>query len=137
MIFWLDDGIGNDVLTGGLGNDILLAGFGEDQLPGNESGDDIFSFYATGYFSIQNFDKSSNLVTFNPETTGVNDINDLLRVIFSIEDNNEGVMVHFEEKVASINFIGLHLSDLTVNMVFSRNNSTSNLRFRIIASRSR
>ena len=112
----IDGGIGNDVLTGGLGNDILMTGFGEDQLSGNE-GDDLFSFYATGYFTVQDFDKSSDLVTFNPETTGINDINDLLRVILSIEDNNEGVMVHFEEKVASINFIGLHSSDLTVNMV--------------------
>lgn len=112
----LDGGYGNDSLIGELGNDTLRAGFGLDDLTGGED-NDIFSFYAAGYFTVRDFDKLSDLLVFESETTGLNNIKELLVVITAIEDKSEGVTVDFVGNIASITLIGLHLGDLSVDMV--------------------
>lgn len=112
----LDGGYGNDSLIGELGNDTLRAGFGLDDLTGGED-NDTFSFYAAGNFTVRDFDKFSDLLAFESKTTGLNDIAGLLAVITFIEDKSEGVTVHFVEDIASIALIGLHLADLSPDMV--------------------
>ena len=112
----LDGDVGDDILTSGLGDDILHAGFGQDDLTGGE-GSDRFSFYAAGEFTVQDFDNSADLLIFETETTGINDFNELVSVISSVEDTSEGVVVHFVDDIASITLVGLQSSDLSADMV--------------------
>ena len=106
----------DDILTSGLGDDTLHAGFGQDNLTGGE-GSDRFSFYAAGEFTVQDFDNSADLLIFDTETTGINDFDELVSVISSVEDTSEGVVVHFVDDIASITLVGLQSSDLSADMV--------------------
>lgn len=112
----LDGGDGDDILVGGSGNDVLHAGVGLDDLTGG-GGNDSFSFYAAGDFTVQDFNKSVDLLVFESTTTGLHNIGDLVSVITSIEDNSESVTIHFIGDVASITLIGLHQDDLSGDMV--------------------
>lgn len=112
----LDGGVGDDVLIGGLGDDILYAGEGNDDLTGGADKDQ-FSFYAPGHFTVQDFDASADLLMFDSESTGLNNLDELSSVISSFEDTSEGVIVHFVDDVASITLIGLHSGDLSADMV--------------------
>ena len=112
----LDGDVGDDILTSGLGDDTLHAGFGQDNLTGGE-GSDRFSFYAAGEFTVQDFDNSADLLIFDTETTGINDFDELVSVISSVEDTSEGVVVHFVDDIASITLVGLQSSDLSADMV--------------------
>jgi hypothetical protein len=107
---------GDDVLIGGTGHDILHAGFGRDDLTGGE-GSDIFSFYAAGGFTVQDFDRSTDLLAIESGTTGLHDMEDLLAVISSIEDSNEGVIIRFINDIASVTLVGLDQSDLSASIV--------------------
>lgn len=112
----LDGGVGDDVLIGGLGDDILYAGEGNDDLTGGADKDQ-FSFYAPGHFTVQDFDALADLLMFDSESTGLNNLDELSSVISSFEDTGEGVIVHFVDDVASITLIGLHSGDLSADMV--------------------
>lgn len=112
----LDGGEGDDNLIGGLGDDVLNAGHGTDNLTGGE-GSDIFNFYAAGQFIIQDFDVSSDKLNFDAEEIGIESIEELLSVIESIEDTEEGVTVNFVDDIASITLVGLQSSDLSADMV--------------------
>lgn len=108
---------GSDILIGGAGHDVLHAGFGLDDLMGGEGGD-IFSFYAAGDFTIQDFDGSTDLLAIESGIiTGLHDMEDLLAVISSIEDSNEGVIVRFINDIASVTLVGLDQSDLSATIV--------------------
>lgn len=112
----VDGGAGDDVLIGELGDDILHAGEGNDDLTGGADNDQ-FSFYAAGNFTIQDFDTSADLLIFESESTGINDLDELMSVISSFEDTSEGVVIHFVDDVATITLIGLQSSDLSAEMV--------------------
>lgn len=94
----------------------LHAGFGRDDLTGGE-GSDIFSFYAAGDFTVQDFDRSTDLLAIESGTTGLHDMEDLLAVISSIEDSNEGVIIRFINDIASVTLVGLDQSDLSAGIV--------------------
>ena len=114
----LDGAEGDDNLIGGLGNDILRAGFGQDHLTGGE-GNNIFGFYAAGDFIVEDFDVLSDMLFFDSETTGLNNVEDLLNAISNIEDNKDGVVFEFEfgNGIASITLVGVNLEDLGVGML--------------------
>ncbi len=112
----LDGGEGDDNLIGGLGDDVLNAGHGTDNLTGG-GGSDIFNFYAAGQFIIHDFDVSSDKLNFDAEEIGIESIEELLSVIESIEDTEEGVTVNFVNDIASITLVGLQSSDLSADMV--------------------
>ncbi|MCB1985407.1 MAG: hypothetical protein H6936_00635 [Burkholderiales bacterium] len=112
----LDGGEGNDELFGNSGNDVLKIGFGHDEATGGE-GDDIFHFYAPGYFIIHDFDPLADLLVFDSEKTGLYTIHDLLSVVTHLEDKETGVIVHFVKELSSITLIGVHPEDLSVDML--------------------
>lgn len=87
-----------------------------DDLDGGE-GNDHFSFYATGDFTVSSFENNVDTLTFETEHTGLHNIDELLSVISSIEDTNDGVVIHFVNDVASITLVGLHMGDLSADMV--------------------
>jgi len=111
----IDGGKGNDILMGDSGNDLLKMGHGSDRSIGGE-GEDIFHFYAPGDFIVQDFDKTDDLLVFDSEETGLHSIQDLLAVIH-LEDNDQGVTLHFINDIASITLVGLYSENLSVSMV--------------------
>ena len=107
---------GSDTLIGGVGDDTLHAGLDQDDLTGGE-GSDRFSFYATGDFTVQDFDTAADKIVFESESTGINDLDTLLSSISNIEEATEGVVVHFVDDIASITLVGLQVADLSTDMV--------------------
>ena len=111
----IDGGIGNDILTGGLGNDILLAGFGEDQLSGNE-GNDIFGFYTTGHFEVQELNLVEDRIYFGVTQTGLSSIDEVNQMITAVNQREDGVEVEFGPE-ASIDLIGINFTEITAEMI--------------------
>lgn len=111
----LDGGDGNDTLFGDDGDDVLRAGFGNDILTGGAGFDD-FTFYAGGDFKVTDYNTSDDSLVFDSATTGLHDLNDLLRVITNISDTTEGVVIEFGQ-VATITLVGLTIADLNAGMV--------------------
>lgn len=112
----LEGGAGDDVLIGELGDDVLHAGEGNDDLTGGPDNDQ-FSFYAAGHFTVQDFDVSEDTLIFESDSTGIDNLEELVSVISSFEDTSEGVVVHFVDDIASITLIGLQSSDLSADIV--------------------
>lgn len=112
----LDGGAGDDVLIGELGDDVLHAGNGNDDLTGGADNDQ-FSFYAAGHFTVQDFDAQADLLIFESKSTGIDSLEELVLMISSFEDTNEGVVVHFVDDIASITLVGLQSGDLSADMV--------------------
>lgn len=116
----LDGQEGTDKLFGDAGNDTLRAGHGHDILQGG-SGNDIFGFYALGHFEIGDFTIGEDRLFFDAEKTGIESIEQLVSAITNIEQRTEGrssdgVLIEFGEN-ASIDLIGVNLSDITADMI--------------------
>lgn len=111
----LDGGDGDDSLFGDDGDDVLRAGFGNDVLTGGAGLDD-FTFYAGGDFKVTDYNTSDDSLVFDSATTGLHDLNELLRVITNISDTTEGVVIEFGQ-VATITLVGLTIADLNAGMV--------------------
>lgn len=107
----LDGGQGDDSLYGGSGDDVLWAGYGEDDLTGG-FGSDIFAIYAEGDFVIHDFSTSFDTLFFDPKTTGIYDMGDLLDAISDITEYQQGIVIDFYEH-ASITLVGLYCDDLS------------------------
>lgn len=106
----LDGGEGDDVLYGGSGNDLLWAGYGADDLIGG-TGSDIFAIYAGGAFIIQDFNTFYDALYFNPETTGIYNMDDLCNTISDIEEYDQGVVIDFYQGI-SITLVGIDYNEL-------------------------
>ncbi|SFP94819.1 Hemolysin-type calcium-binding repeat-containing protein [Nitrosomonas cryotolerans] len=111
----LDGQEGTDKLFGDAGNDILRAGHGHDILQGG-TGNDIFGFYALGHFEVQDFTIGEDRLFFDSEKTGINNLDQLVQLITSIDQRDDGVTVGFGPD-ASIDLIGINLNDITADMV--------------------
>ncbi|MDV6343418.1 hemolysin expression modulating protein [Nitrosomonas sp. Is37] len=111
----LDGQGGTDKLFGGAGDDILLAGDGHDQLTGG-SGSDTFGFYALGHFRVKDFTIGEDRLFFDSEKLGINSIEQLVPFITDIKERADGVTVEFGSE-ASIDLVGIHLNDITADMV--------------------
>jgi Ca2+-binding RTX toxin-like protein len=111
----LEGGDGNDTLFGDDGDDVLRAGFGKDILTGGAGFDD-FTFYASGDFKVTDYNTSDDSLVFDSATTGLHDLNELLRVITNISDTTEGVVIEFGQ-VATITLVGLTIADFNAGMV--------------------
>lgn len=111
----LESSYGDDILAGGDGDDVIRAGYGFDILTGG-LGQDDFIFYAAGHFRVTDYTTSDDDLVFDSATTGLHDLDDLLRVITNISDSAQGVVIEFG-LVASITLVGLSAEDLNTEMV--------------------
>lgn len=110
----LESSYGDDILAGGDGDDVIRAGYGFDILTGG-LGQDDFTFYAAGHFRVTDYNKSDDDLVFDSATTGLHDLDDLMRVITNISDTAGGVVIEFGQ-VASITLVGLTSIDLNADM---------------------
>lgn len=111
--------IGNSAdnqLRGGPGSDLLIGQIGNDVLEGG-SGSDIFGLSDIGHYRFQDFSPQHDMVCFDRDL-GLGRIEDLLPLITDISNTNEGAVVTFVNGIATINFVGLDVSQLTTDMVF-------------------
>lgn len=115
----LDGQQGTEKLFGGAGNDILRAGYGYDRSNGGP-GNDTFVFYAEGHFEVADFTIGEDRLFFDSTTLGITQLSELVPYITNIStisDNAKGGTRFDFGPNASIELVGIKLSDLTPDMI--------------------
>ncbi len=82
---------------------------------GNE-GSDIFGFYASGHFEVQDLNLSEDRIYFGVAQTGLSNIDEVKQLITAVNQREDGVEVEFGSD-ASINLIGINYVDITSEMI--------------------
>ncbi|UJP04739.1 MAG: M10 family metallopeptidase C-terminal domain-containing protein [Nitrosomonas sp.] len=99
---------GDDIIIGQLGNDILIGGDGAD----------IFGLSNVGHYTFQDFVPGIDKVAFDIQL-GMQNFEQLLPYIASINELGNDIRVNFIDDIASITFIGVlqQSTELSVNDV--------------------
>jgi len=124
----LDGQEGTDKLFGGPGNDILRAGHGHDQLYGDPDpqfggipGNDVFGFYALGFYRVHDFRPGEDKIFFDAEKTGIDSLEVLLGLISRVDDKgDDGFKILFgdpDNPVTWIDFVGVNVNQITADMI--------------------
>lgn len=100
-------------ITGGQGADTLVGGGGSDTLVGG-AGSDTFGFASNGNFRIGDFNVKEDKFAFNLE--GVNNFQDLVKLVTKVEETSSGVTYTFANN-SVITLVGMKDSDITADLI--------------------
>lgn len=101
----ISGGFGADTLVGGGGNDTLVGGYGSD----------IFGFVGGGTTNVGDFNKAQG-DKLAIQLTGVTTNAQLISAVTAIQDTPTGMSVTFG-KSGTITLVGIHIADITADMV--------------------
>jgi Ca2+-binding RTX toxin-like protein len=109
----IDGAAGNDILNGAGGNDTLIGGLGNDSLAGGV-GADVFVFNAgfgndtitDFWFGVGRTDRVQLLGT---------DLHSFADVLAHASDTVQGVVLHVDNNLDSITFVGVHLNQFNAD----------------------
>lgn len=100
-------------ITGGQGADTLVGGGGRDTLAGG-AGSDTFGFASGGTFQISDFNIKEDKLAFS--FGGVNNFQDLAKLVTKVEETSSGVTYTFGD-AGAITLVGIKASDITADLI--------------------